>query len=46
MRRRNLADRNCTIARALDAVGQRWLTLIVRDPPPGMTRSFAAMRVA
>jgi hypothetical protein len=46
MRRRDLADRNCTIARALEAVGQRRLALIVRDPPPGVTRFVAALRVA
>jgi DNA-binding HxlR family transcriptional regulator len=46
MLRRDPADRNCSIAQALEAVGQRWPTLIVRDPPQGVTRFVAALRVA
>ena len=31
MRRRSLADVNCSVARALDVVGDPWTLLIVRD---------------
>jgi len=38
MLRRDYADQNCSIARALEVVGERWSFLIVRDAFLGVTR--------
>jgi DNA-binding HxlR family transcriptional regulator len=36
--RRDYTDQNCSIARALEVVGERWSLLIVRDAFLGVTR--------
>jgi DNA-binding HxlR family transcriptional regulator len=36
--RRDYADQNCSIARTLEIVGERWTLLIVRDALLGLTR--------
>jgi len=36
--KRDYADQNCSIARALEVVGERWTLLIVRDAFLGLTR--------
>ena len=38
MYRKSLADQECSIARALDAVGEWWTLLILRDAFLGVTR--------
>lgn len=38
MLRRDYVDQNCSIARALEVVGERWSLLIVRDALLGVTR--------
>ena len=38
MLHRDYADQNCSIARALEIVGERWSLLIVRDAFLGVTR--------
>lgn len=38
MLKRDYADQNCSIARALEVVGERWTLLIVRDAFLGLTR--------
>jgi len=38
MLRRDYQDQNCSIARTLEVVGERWTLLIVRDAFRGLTR--------
>jgi DNA-binding HxlR family transcriptional regulator len=38
MLRRDYEDQNCSIARTLEVVGERWTLLIVRDAFRGLTR--------
>ena len=38
MRRKSYAEMNCSVARALDVVGDPWTLLIVRDAMFGFTR--------
>ena len=38
MLKRDYVDQNCSVARALEIVGERWTLLIVRDAFQGLTR--------
>ena len=38
MPKQQFADISCSVARAVDVIGQRWTPLIVRDLFAGMTR--------